>query len=183
MPNQVQRRSPIAVALLPFVTLGIYSWYWYVKVKGELNRSQNQVHIPTAFVWLIPIVGGIWYMWKFSQATEIVTGGKYSTPVAFLLLFVLGTWLGGAILQDAYNDCNLGAPVMQPQAPYGGQATFNNYYGQPPVQQQPGQIPQTPQMSAPVTGNPTAQPGQPAQSSSTEGATKNTDTSGFPPAA
>ena len=118
-------------------------------------------------------------MWKFSQATEIVTGGKYSTPVAFLLLFVLGTWLGGAILQDAYNDCNLGAPVVQPQAPYGGQTTFNNYYGQP----QPGQMPQTPQMSAPVAGNPTAQPGQPAQPSNTEGAAKNTDTNGFPPAA
>ena len=43
MPNQVQQRSPIAVALLPFVTFGIYSWYWYVKVKGELNQSQNQV--------------------------------------------------------------------------------------------------------------------------------------------
>ena len=104
MHSHIKYRSPIAVCLLSVVTLGIYAWYWYVKVKGELNDSQAQVHIPTAFIWLIPFVGAIWYMWKFSKATEIVTNGKYSAPVSFLLLFVLGVWLGGAILQDGYNS-------------------------------------------------------------------------------
>ena len=164
MPNQVQQRSPIAVALLPFVTFGIYSWYWYVKVKGELNQSQNQVHIPTAFVWLIPFVGGIWYMWKFSQATEIVTGGKYSTPIAFLLLFVLGTWLGGAILQDAFNNCNANAQMASPQQPpYGSQTTFNNYYGQPTQ----SQFTQTP----------------PANTAGTNPTNSDNSSNGFPPAA
>lgn len=163
MPNQVQQRSPIAVALLPFVTFGIYSWYWYVKVKGELNQSQNQVHIPTAFVWLIPFVGGIWYMWKFSQATEVVTGGKYSAPVAFLLLFVLGVWLGGAILQDAYNNCNTSAQTAPQQPTYGNQTTFNNYYGQPTQ----SQFTQTP----------------PANTAGTNPTNSDNSSNGFPPAA
>lgn len=176
MPNQVQQRSPIAVALLPFVTFGIYSWYWYVKVKGELNQSQNQVHIPTAFVWLIPFVGGIWYMWKFSQATEVVTGGKYSTPVAFLLLFVLGVWLGGAILQDAYNNCNTGAQTAPQQPTYGNQTTFNNYYGQP-TQAQPGSA-----QSANIASgaNSTTQANQ---QDSASAANQDGNPSGFPPVA
>lgn len=114
MRNQVKMRSPIAVFLLSFVTLGIYAWYWYVKVKGELNQSQNKVQIPTAFVWLIPIVGHIWYAWRFSQATDVVTGSAYSTPVAFLLIFLLGP-IGYAILQYAFNTANQGTGAQPVQ--------------------------------------------------------------------
>lgn len=83
MQSQVTQRNPIVVFLLSFITCGIYSWYWLVKVKGELNRSQNSVNIPTAWVWVIPFVGTIWYEWKFGEATDIVTSGKYSAPVTF----------------------------------------------------------------------------------------------------
>lgn len=47
----MKQRSPIAVLLLPFVTLGIYSWYWAVKTKGEMNSLGESV--PTAWIWLI----------------------------------------------------------------------------------------------------------------------------------
>lgn len=35
----MKKRSPIAVLLLPFITLGIYSIVWQVKTKLEMNRS------------------------------------------------------------------------------------------------------------------------------------------------
>ena len=95
------RRSPIAVFLLSVVTGGIYSWYWQVKTKGELNRSGAD-HIPTAWIWLIPCVGTIWWLWKYAKGFEQVTG-KYSAALAFVLLFLLGA-IGMAIIQDAYND-------------------------------------------------------------------------------
>ena len=96
----VKKRNPLAVFLLPFVTFGIYSWYWAVKTKGELNRQGE--NIPTAWIWLIPVVGGfIWY-WKYSQAVENVTHEKMSGPLAFVLLVLLGN-VGQAIVQDTYN--------------------------------------------------------------------------------
>lgn len=113
MQSQVKQRNPIAVLILSFITFGIYSWYWLVKVKGELNRSQNSVNIPTAWVWVIPVIGTIWYEWKFSEATDIVTSGKYSSPVTFMLLFILGP-IGYAILQDGYNKS--GSIATAPEA-------------------------------------------------------------------
>lgn len=113
MQSQVTQRNPIVVFLLPFITCGIYGWYWLVKVKGELNRSQNSVSIPTAWVWVIPFVGTIWYEWKFSEATDIVTNGRYSAPVTFILLFLLGP-IGYAILQDGYNKS--GSIATAPEA-------------------------------------------------------------------
>ena len=43
----MKHRSPIAVFLLPLITFGIYSIYWKVKTKGEMNEKGAQ--IPTAW--------------------------------------------------------------------------------------------------------------------------------------
>ncbi len=96
----MQKRSPIAVFLLPFVTFGIYSWYWAVKTKGEMNKLGED--IPTAWIWLIPFVGGVWWMWKYSEGVEHVTKEKITGIIAFLVLFLLGN-IGQAIVQDSFN--------------------------------------------------------------------------------
>ena len=100
------KRSPIAVLLLPMVTFGIYSWYWLIKTKGELNAAnKEEPHIPTAWIWLIPFVGGIWWQWKYAEGVEKRTGGKCSQVMAFVLMFLLGV-IGEAILQDFFNKSN-----------------------------------------------------------------------------
>jgi hypothetical protein len=96
----MKQRSPIAVFLLPFVTFGIYSWYWLVKTKGEMNSKGEQ--IPTAWIWLIPIVGQVWWLWKYSEGVEHVSGEKLSGVLAFILVFLLGS-IGEAIIQDTFN--------------------------------------------------------------------------------
>lgn len=148
MQSQIKQRSPIAVFLLSIITFGIYGWYWLVKVKGELNRSQNQVQIPTAWVWIIPFVGTLWYEWKFSEATEVVTNGKYSMPIAFILLLVLGP-IGYAILQDGYNKVN---GVVAPTT------TTYNPAAQPVQPVQPAQpqpvVPTAPETDTPVATEP-----------------------------
>jgi hypothetical protein len=112
----VKQRSPIAVFFLYLFTIGIYSWYWLVKTKGEMNlvnyenardagasdEEIRQDRVPTAWIWLIPLAGYIWWIWKYSCAVEKVTNGRYSNGLAFLLLFLLHG-LGQAIIQDAYN--------------------------------------------------------------------------------
>ena len=123
--NQMTPRSPIAVFAYSILTLGIYQWYWLVKTKGELNRSQAKVAVPTAFVWLIPIVGGVWWYWKYAEAVDEVTHGKYSTPVSFLIVWLLGT-IGCAIMQYAFNESHEQPIVTQPTNSTGD--GYNNPY-------------------------------------------------------
>lgn len=96
----MKQRSPIAVLLLGLITGGIYSLYWLVKTKGEMN--QLGAKIPTAWILLIPIVGQIWWLWEYSEGVGHVTNEKISGVLAFVLLFLLGT-IGQAIIQDSFN--------------------------------------------------------------------------------
>lgn len=108
----MKNRSPIAVALLPFVTFGIYSIYWAVKTKGEMNNL-GAPKIPTAWLIIIPLVNYWWY-WKYSEGVKHVTGGKMDTVIAFLLLIVLGS-IGEAIIQNSFNN-DVSATDTAPEA-------------------------------------------------------------------
>ena len=113
----MQQRSPIAVFLLPFVTFGIYSLYWLVKTKGEMNSKGAQ--IPTAWLLIVPLVN-YWWLWKYSEGVELVTGGKLSGVLSFVLIFLLGN-IGYAILQDSFNKVSgpivpAGPPAFVPPA-------------------------------------------------------------------
>lgn len=96
----MQKRSPIAVFLLPLVTFGIYGIYWEVVTKGEMVKKGAD--IPTALCIIVPIVN-IWWLYKYSMGVEKVTNGKMSGVIAFLLLFLLGV-IGAAIIQDTFNS-------------------------------------------------------------------------------
>jgi hypothetical protein len=108
----MKHRSPIAVLLLPFITFGIYSWYWAVKTKGEMNKLGE--HIPTAWIWLIPIVGAIWWYWKYAEGVEHVTSEKFNGVLAFVVLWLLGM-IGQAIIQDSFNKID--GEGVQPKQP------------------------------------------------------------------
>jgi hypothetical protein len=89
------------VFFFSLITLGIYSWYWLVKTKGELNTRGASV--PTAWIWLIPFVGYLLWLVKYSEGVEKATGGNKSTVAAFLWLFLLSV-VGQAVLQSSYNE-------------------------------------------------------------------------------
>lgn len=94
------------VFLLSFLTFGIYSWYWFIKTKGEMNKMGKK--IPTAWVWLIPIVGSFWWLWKYAQGVEHVSKNELNIFLALLALYLLGP-IGMAIVQEAFNRS--GTPV------------------------------------------------------------------------
>jgi len=96
----MQHRDPIAVFVLGLVTGGLYSWYWAVKTKGEMNKLGES--IPTAWIWLIPFVGVIWWYWKYAEGVEHVTQEKLNGVLAFILLYTLNI-IGQTILQDYFN--------------------------------------------------------------------------------
>ncbi|HSX44399.1 MAG TPA: DUF4234 domain-containing protein [Candidatus Saccharimonadales bacterium] len=110
----MKKRSPWAVLLLPFITLGIYSWYWEVKTKGEMNALGQKV--PTAWLWLIPFVGYLWWAWKYSEGVGNVTKEKAPAILVFLLMIFTGS-IGDAIIQSYYNKLPDGAAATSSAAP------------------------------------------------------------------
>jgi Domain of unknown function (DUF4234) len=110
----MKHRNPLVVFILPFITCGIYSWYWLVSTKNELNKLGAS--IPTAWIWLIPFIGSIWWLWKYSEGVDKITNGKLSGILVFLLFFLIGS-IGHAIVQDSFN--NLTAPSTPGQTPAG----------------------------------------------------------------
>jgi len=131
----VKSRNPLAVLVLSFITFGIYSLYWQVSTKGEMNRLGAK--IPTAWLIVIPFVN-IYWLWKYSEGVEQITDSKTTAPVAFILETVLNV-LGMVILQIEFNKVG-GAAIELPVAstdvatttpsttnPVGGQNQFTTF--------------------------------------------------------
>lgn len=96
----MEKRNPIVVCLLAFVTCGIYGLIWLVSTKSEMVAKKNAC-IPTCWLIIIPFVS-IWWAWKYAAAVETVTGGKMNGVVAFILLLLLGP-IGMAVIQNEFN--------------------------------------------------------------------------------
>jgi FtsH-binding integral membrane protein len=93
------QRSVAMVIILSIITFGIYSLYWFVVTKDEMNRSGAQ--IPTAWLLLIPIAN-IWWTWKYCEGVEVATRKEMTGVIAFILIFLLGL-IGMAIVQNSFN--------------------------------------------------------------------------------
>ena len=79
-------RSPVTVLVLSIVTFGVYALIWQVKTKNEMNQAYA-AEIPTAWLLLVPFVGPLYWMWKWSAGAEQATGT--SSISVFLLMIVL----------------------------------------------------------------------------------------------
>ena len=96
----MKQRNILAVVLLPFITLGIYTIYWFVSTKGELNKKGAS--IPTAWLIIIPFVS-YWWVWKYFEAAEQVTDKKVNGVVMFIVAFFITSIISSAICQNEYN--------------------------------------------------------------------------------
>ena len=96
----MKNRNPLLVFFFSILTFGIYSWYWMIKTKSEMNKMGEKV--PTAWIVLIPLVGSFWFYWKYSEGAENVTQKDLNKIVFFIALFLLGP-IGQAIVQDSFN--------------------------------------------------------------------------------
>ncbi|MFC1860030.1 DUF4234 domain-containing protein [Chloroflexota bacterium] len=55
----MQHREPVMVFLLSVITFGLYSLFWLVATKDQMNAKGAQ--IPTAWLIIIPLVNIWWY--------------------------------------------------------------------------------------------------------------------------
>ncbi len=87
--------------------------------------------IPTAWLIIVPLVN-IWWLWKYSEGVEKVTGGKLSGVLAFILLWVLGP-IGGAIVQDSFNNNVAASPATETPMQAAPTETTPPSASQPPI--------------------------------------------------
>ncbi len=95
----MKKRNPIAVAVFTVITVYIYGIVWYVKTKREMTNLGAR--IPTAWLIIVPFVN-IWWLWKYSEGVDKVINGKLSTPLSFVILFLIDV-IGMAIVQYYFN--------------------------------------------------------------------------------
>ena len=103
----MKNRSPITVVLLTLVTLGIYALVWQVQTKNEMNRSYA-AGIPTAWIILVPFVGALYFMWKWSEGAEKATG---TSGITVFLLMALLPIVGIPVMVSKFNDARPAMPL------------------------------------------------------------------------
>jgi hypothetical protein len=114
----VKVRNPWAVALLPFVTIGIYHLVWWYRINGELRdfgraRGRDLGQNPTASVLalfpgallIVPALVSYWRGTKRVQEAARVAGREPQVNgwIA-LILYILLAPAYWAYLQVALND-------------------------------------------------------------------------------
>lgn len=141
----MKQRNLVSMFFLTFITFGIYSIYWFVSTKGELNQKGAQ--IPTAWLLIVPLVN-LWWMYKYYKGAEQVTAGKISTLLYFLLGLFVSSLVPMLLGQNEYNklsvspdlsgEANPASPTAAPQnQPTQSDQTSQQLENQPPLPPQP----------------------------------------------
>jgi hypothetical protein len=156
----VKHRNIFLIYLFALLTFGIYSIYWTVSTKNEINSLGAK--IPTAWLLIVPIANMYWiykYCEGFSENAK-----KDNNTILWFILYIIGVGLiMPAIIQSELNK--LASNTTPPKTSQPAPATTP----EPPVQ------PTTPtpaQTATPAPVQPTTPaPAQPTTSTPVQPAT------------
>lgn len=102
--HKFTHRSPWAVFILTFITLGLYWIYWLYSTTSELREHDKEAPHPglifLMFVPFVNIVVAIIYYWKYAKSINKVTGFDMW---GMFLLMVLVPMIGMVIAQIEFN--------------------------------------------------------------------------------
>lgn len=95
----VKNRSIFMVYVLSIITFGIYTLYWSVSTKNEINRLGGNV--PTAWLLIIPIANLYW-VYKYCEGFALYVKKDGNTLLWFILYVLVGIIMP-AIVQSELN--------------------------------------------------------------------------------
>jgi hypothetical protein len=115
--DEVKVRSPWAVALLPFVTFGIYHVVWWYKVNKELkaygeakgfdlgqNPTNSALALFPGFLIIVPPLVSYWRGTKRVQGASKIAGREPASGWIALILYLLLSPGMFAYLQVSLNN-------------------------------------------------------------------------------
>jgi hypothetical protein len=82
------------------ITCGLYTIYWLVATKLELNKSGAT--IPSAWLIIIPFVN-IYFLYEFAQGYCKVVFGDDRQAIAYFVLILFTLPIGAIIYQSQIN--------------------------------------------------------------------------------
>ena len=167
--QQAKIRNPLAPALLPYITLGVYFWVWYYKINKELaamGRQRNTDELGTSPVTsllavtfgaiiIVPAFLSIYNTWKRTAIAERYCGISGLEPALGFIITLFISPVGHYLLQRDLNrvlEAQAGRPVEGALPLQGGQVP-----PPPPVQPQAPASPPAGQPQAPPPPPPPAQ--------------------------
>lgn len=95
----IKQRNIFLVYLFSFITFGIYSIYWMVSTKEEINGLG--ANIPTAWLMIIPFVN-IYWIYKYCEGFAVYAKKDDKTVLWFILWLFVGIIMPG-IVQSTLN--------------------------------------------------------------------------------
>ena len=95
----VKKRNIILVYLFSIITFGIYTIYWCVSTKNEMNKKGAQ--IPTAWLIIIPIAN-IYWTYKYCEGFAEKIKKDNNTLLWFIIAIIIGIIMP-AIVQSELN--------------------------------------------------------------------------------
>jgi Domain of unknown function (DUF4234) len=166
--SQAKIRNPLAPALLPFATFGIYTLVWYFRINKELaamGRARNTEELGTSpvtslmaimFGWIIivPPFLSFYNTWKRAAAAQRLFGvqGGFDPGLGFLLTIFVSP-VGHYLLQRDMNSVVNAQAGSSPQGAIPSAAAPPAGAGEqpaaPPAPAQPAPEPPAPGESSP----------------------------------
>jgi hypothetical protein len=80
-----QKRSLLQIILLTICTFGIYSIYWGVVTKRELNQAG--AHVPNSFLMILPIIN-LYFWYRYAQAYASIVRRNQDRSETLIYLFI-----------------------------------------------------------------------------------------------
>lgn len=81
----VKERNPIMVIIYSMITCGIYSLYWAIQTKNEINEKGGE--IPTGWLLIVPFANLYWF-WRYVEDWHKVTKPEQDLIMVVLVFFV-----------------------------------------------------------------------------------------------
>ncbi len=82
----VKERNMWMQALLFFITVGLYGYYWfYVTTKEMIGYKKLDGSPGLLTVLLLVPIANLYAQWKHSSAVEALTEGRYNRVLVFVL--------------------------------------------------------------------------------------------------
>jgi hypothetical protein len=110
MPRAIKHRNVFLVCFLTLITLGLYSLYWAVSSKRDINSRGGK--IPSTWITLIPFAY-LYYMYKYADGFA-KTVKKDNNTILYYLVFMFVPFGLQIVAQMGLNHVAANEPPPAP---------------------------------------------------------------------